>query len=301
MNVTVSFSIFRCSLENGFNRLFIAPNRRIGPFINMPFGDEIPWRCRCVIRRENVDDGQLFTFIRCGRMDLMYTDTAMPGRRSGRLRETGQVGRKLDEHAVRLDGADNAAHGLTDGEQRRVLCPGAEQLAVGERNAPVFRLHGADSRQNGLPATVNRSLGWQMRDTDRFSMPMSDGTPQPASTNAPNGSRCVTRAGITSPGRRESSSRSCAFCWTMVRDSHAVGGSVLSSISVTTKQVGFAYTRQDGNSRVSPSATPSARTRAAGCPARCQGRTAGRARRCTVVRRLPECVLLLRLPQCAER
>ena len=25
--------------------------------------------------------------------------------------------------------------------------------------------------------TVNRSLGWQMRDTDRFSMPMSDGTP----------------------------------------------------------------------------------------------------------------------------
>ena len=45
----------------------------------------------------------------------------------------------------------------------------------------------------------------------------------------------------------------------MVRDSHAVGGSVLSSISVTTKQVGhFAYTRQDGNPRVSPSATPSA-------------------------------------------
>ena len=25
-----------------------------------------------------------FTFIRCGRMDLMYTDTAMPGRRSAR-------------------------------------------------------------------------------------------------------------------------------------------------------------------------------------------------------------------------
>lgn len=93
-----------------------------------------------------------FTFIRCGRMDLMYTDTAMPGRRvRARLRETGQVGRKFDEHAVRLDGADNAAHGFTDGEQRRVLRPGAEQLAVGERNAPVFRLHGADSRQNGLP------------------------------------------------------------------------------------------------------------------------------------------------------
>ena len=49
-----------------------------------------------------------------------------------RLRKAGQVGRKLDEHAVRLDGADNAAHGLTDGEQRRVLRPGAEQLAVGE-------------------------------------------------------------------------------------------------------------------------------------------------------------------------
>ena len=58
--MTVSFSIFCCSLENGFNRLFIAPNRRIGPRINMSARDEIPWRCRCVIRRENVDDGQLY-------------------------------------------------------------------------------------------------------------------------------------------------------------------------------------------------------------------------------------------------
>ena len=49
-----------------------------------------------------------------------------------RLRKAGQVGRKLDEHAVRLDRPDNAAHGLTDGEQRRVLRPGAEQLTVGE-------------------------------------------------------------------------------------------------------------------------------------------------------------------------
>ena len=64
----------------------------------------------------------------------------------------------------------------------------------------------------GILPRVSCALGVAEGDTDRFSMPMSDGTPQPASTNAPNGSRCVTRAGITSPGRRESSSRSCAFC-----------------------------------------------------------------------------------------
>ena len=106
--------------------------------------------------------------------------------------------------------------------------------------------------------TVSRSLGWQMRDTDRFSMPMSDGTPQPTSTNAPNGSKWVTRAAVTSPGRSVPSSQSCARCCAMVRDSQTVGGSVRSSMSVTTKQVGLPTRDNIAISRVSPSATPSA-------------------------------------------
>ena len=47
--------------------------------------------------------------------------------------------------------------------------------------------------------SVNRSRGCEMRETEMQSMDSSDAMPQPTSTNAPNGSRCVTRASMTSP------------------------------------------------------------------------------------------------------
>ena len=188
----------------------------------------------------------------------MYTDTAMPGRRSAR----GSA--RPDRLGV---SSMNTPYGSMERTTPRTVSP-TENSAAFCAQVPsssrwvseILRFSGSTVRTAARMdcPTVNRSPGWQMRDTDIFSMPMSDGTPQPASTNAPNGSRCVTRAGITSPGRRESSSRSCAFCWTMVRDSHAVGGSVLSSISVTTKQVGLPTRDRMAISRVSPSATPSA-------------------------------------------
>ena len=57
----------------------------------MPFGDEIPWRCRCVIRRENVDDGQLYLHpLRQDGLDVHGYRHAGP-QVCARLRETGQV------------------------------------------------------------------------------------------------------------------------------------------------------------------------------------------------------------------
>ena len=88
----------------------------------------------------------------------------------------------------------------------------------------------------------------------------------------------------------------------MVRDSHAVGGSVLSSISVTTKQVGLPTRDRMAISRVSPSATPSAQDTRGRMPLRDaeveQQVVRGGAPLCDGFQNAS---LVLRLPQCAER
>ena len=107
--------------------------------------------------------------------------------------------------------------------------------------------------------TVNRSAGWEIRDTEMLSMGIRDGMPQPMSTKQPNGSRWVTQAGRMSPGRH--ASRYCAWqrSWAMRRDKMARGAPAASQVSsVTTKHTGL-FTREiRAMSRVVPSRMPTA-------------------------------------------
>ena len=48
----------------------------------------------------------------------------------------------------------------------------------------------------------NRSLGWEMRETEMYSMGSMATTPQPMSRKAPKDSRWVTTAETTDPGPR---------------------------------------------------------------------------------------------------
>lgn len=88
----------------------------------------------------------------------------------------------------------------------------------------------------------------------------------------------------------------------MVRDSHAVGGSVLSSISVTTKQVGLPTRDRMAISRVSP-----LRHAERAGHARQDALRDAKVEQQVVRGGAPLCdgfqnaSLLLRLPQCAER
>ena len=57
------------------------------------------------------------------------------GQVAARLRRTGKVGRKLDEHAVRFHRPHHAAYGFA-GEKGRRSAPSSKRLPMGKRNAP---------------------------------------------------------------------------------------------------------------------------------------------------------------------
>ena len=107
--------------------------------------------------------------------------------------------------------------------------------------------------------TVNRSFGWSMRETEMASMGSRETIPQPISANAPNGSKCVMRTGITSPqvspAMYSAMQRSCAFR----RDNTAVILPNASRIkSVMIKHTGLFTREMMAMSRTVPSRMPSA-------------------------------------------
>ena len=107
--------------------------------------------------------------------------------------------------------------------------------------------------------TVNRSFGWSMRETEMASMGRRETIPQPISANAPNGSKCVMRTGITSPqvspAMYSAMQRSCAFR----RDNTAVILPNASRIkSVMIKHTGLFTREMMAMSRTVPSRMPSA-------------------------------------------
>lgn len=105
--------------------------------------------------------------------------------------------------------------------------------------------------------TVNRSFGWSMRETEMASMGSRETIPQPISANAPNGSKCVMRTGITSPqvspAMYSAMQRSCAFR----RDNTAVILPNASRIkSVMIKHTGLFTREMMAMSRTVPSRMP---------------------------------------------
>ena len=133
-----------------------------------------------------------------------------------------------------------------------------KQLAVGERNAPVFRLHGADSRQNGLPdgqsvARVADARHGQIFDADKRRHAAA--CVHERRRTAPD---AVTRAGITSPGRRGIEQPVLRL---LLNDGarQPCRGRVRALVDIGDDEAGgLAYTRQDGNLARVASATPSA-------------------------------------------
>ena len=98
-----------------------------------------------------------------------------------------------------------------------------------------------------------------MRETEMASIGSSATTPQPTSANAPNGSRCVTRAGITSPGvRRLRKARLHSSCAAR-RESRAVVAPFSSLKKPCTRKHTGLFTRERiAISRAVPSRIPTA-------------------------------------------
>ncbi len=92
-----------------------------------------------------------------------------------------------------------------------------------------------------------------MRATEMFSRGMRLVTPQPRSTNAPNFSRWVTRAGSTAPGGAFSSSHAMACSWAARRERVSRGLPPPSvSMAVMVKLVGFPTRERMAMSRSAP-------------------------------------------------
>ncbi len=97
-----------------------------------------------------------------------------------------------------------------------------------------------------------------MRETEMFSMPIMEGTPQPMSTKAPKGSRWVTRTGRTCPGERLSSRAAWASSWARRRERMGQRWPSRSSRASTVKHTGRPTRERMAMSRVEPSAMPRA-------------------------------------------
>ena len=84
----------------------------------------------------------------------------------------------------------------------------------------------------------NRSLGWEMRETEMCSMGSMATIPQPMSRKAPKGSSRMTRQLSTLPGTRCARKKAMAFSWASRRLNRATGAPLASAeMLFTVKQV----------------------------------------------------------------
>lgn len=163
----------------------------------MPAVREISYRRGRIIRAERIDYDELY--LHALRQNALYIHArvvAVPDSIAV-FRKPRKVRRQLDKDAVFLNGADYSRNGFARLERDGIFLPGAQQLAVRERETPQL-VAAFDYGADVLPRK-NRAFGCGMRDTEMLSMGSSALIPAPMSQNAPKGSMCVTHASITSP------------------------------------------------------------------------------------------------------